>query len=283
MRRVREETLQTPEDAPRRGLRDGLSLEDEHPHMTTTFIGIDLAWAVDRNHTGIVVLRGNEGGAKYQASATGITSLAGIVDFVPEQAGASTVVAVDAPLVVTNVSGFRDCEREIGRRFGSVHASCHSNNLTRTPHPAGVRLVEALAPLDFRHDFDLATARQREGRWLLEVYPHPAMVVLFGLGQVIKYKKGRVGQKRRGLAELQRHLVTLASGSHGLLETAALRELLSQEVDALRGAALKRYEDKLDALFCAYLAWHCWRWGAARNEMFGTLENGYIVVPKAAG
>ncbi len=44
---------------------------------------------------------------------------------------------------------------------------------------------------------------------------------------------------------------------------------------------MKRYEDTLDAIFCAYLAWHCWRWGAERNEMFGTMEQGYIVVPKA--
>jgi predicted RNase H-like nuclease len=53
-------------------------------------------------------------------------------------------------------------------------------------------------------------------------------------------------------------------------------------VDRVKGLALKRYEDTLDALFCAYLAWHCWRWGKARNECFGDLAHGYIVVPKAA-
>ena len=40
-------------------------------------------------------------------------------------------------------------------------------------------------------------------------------------------------------------------------------------------------EDPLDAVLCAYLAWHCWRWGEERNEMFGTMAEGYIVVPKA--
>jgi predicted RNase H-like nuclease len=251
--------------------------------LITTFIGIDLAWAADRNHTGIVVLRGDERGAKYVTAADEATSLAGIVEFVQEHASSTTVVAVDAPLVVTNVTGFRECEREIGRRFGSSHASCHSNNLTRTPNPAGMQLVEALAPRGFRHDFDIATALQRPGRWLFEVYPHPAMVVLFELKQIIKYKKGPVARRRRGLRELQRHLRWLTDSSRGLLPSRELSVLLMQEVGELRGQSLKRYEDTLDALFCAHLAWHCWRWGAARNEMFGTLENGYIVVPRGAG
>lgn len=250
--------------------------------MKTTFVGIDLAWNVDRNHTGIVVLRGDARGARFVASATGVSSLAGIVEFVQGHASSSTVVAVDAPLVVTNATGFRECEREIGKRFGRFHASCHSNNLTRTPNPAGMRLVESLARHGFRHDFDLGRARQRKGRWLVEVYPHPAMVVLFGLRRIIRYKKGTVAQKRRGLRVLQRHLGTLAVPSCGLVSNRALEALLARNVGALAGQALKCYEDTLDALFCAYLAWYCWRWGEARNEMFGTLENGYIVVPKRA-
>ena len=50
-------------------------------------------------------------------------------------------------------------------------------------------------------------------------------------------------------------------------------------MDELRGRSLKSYEDALDAVFCAYLAFHYWRWGAERNEMIGDLESGYIVVP----
>lgn len=250
--------------------------------MKTTFIGIDLAWAVHRNHTGIVVLRGDAQGARFVASATDVTSLAGIVEFVREHASSSTVVAVDAPLVVTNATGFRECEREIGQEFGRFDASCQSNNLTRTPSPAGMQLVAELAPLGFRHDFSIATARQRPGRWMFEVYPHPAMVTLFGLERIIKYKKGPVAQKRRGLRELQRHLRWLTDSSRGLLPDRDLDALLTQEVEDLRGQSLKRYEDTLDALFCAYLAWYCWRWGEERNDHFGDLERGYIVVPTRA-
>jgi predicted RNase H-like nuclease len=54
--------------------------------------------------------------------------------------------------------------------------------------------------------------------------------------------------------------------------------LLHRDVATLKGRALKQYEDKLDALFCAYLAWYCWKWGAKKNEMYGSMEDGYIVV-----
>jgi predicted RNase H-like nuclease len=251
--------------------------------MTTTFVGIDLAWNPDRNHTGIAVLRGDVRGTRFVASSTGVASLAGIVEFVQKHAASSTVVAVDAPLVVTNASGFRECEREIGRRFGRFHASCHSNNLTRTPEPAGMRLVAALTKFGFQHDFDIADARQRNGRWLVEVYPHPAMVVLFGLKQIIKYKKGSVANRRHGLQVLQRHLMALTAESRGLIGSSELTAVLDRDLASVRGALLKCHEDTLDALFCAYLAWYCWRWGEERNEVFGTLENGYVVVPKRVG
>ncbi len=68
-----------------------------------------------------------------------------------------------------------------------------------TGHPyanTGRDLVDALAGQGFRHDFQLGQARQRTGRWILEVYPHPAMVRLFRLERIIKYKKGTVAQKR---------------------------------------------------------------------------------------
>ncbi len=81
---------------------------------------------------------------------------------------------------------------------------------------------------------------------------------------------------------LREHLRTLAKGSRGLIGSPTLTELLDRDPAGLAGKALKRYEDTLDAIFCAYLAWHCWRWSEQRNEMFGTMAEGYIVVPKVA-
>lgn len=247
--------------------------------MTTTFIGIDLAWKVDSNHTGCAVLEGNGREARFLALSADVGSMRGVVDFIEKHATANTVVAVDAPLIVINETGQRLCETRVGQRFGRFGASCHSTNLSRNPRPAGARLVAALSGLGFRHDLDLSRAKGQSGRWIFEVYPHPAMIVLFGLERIIRYKKGSVADKRRGLKQLQALLLTLTRNGGALVETDDFRRLCDQDVEELAGRALKHYEDSLDAAFCAYLAFHCWLWGDARNEMFGDLEAGYIVVP----
>ena len=51
------------------------------------------------------------------------------------------VVAVDAPLVISNMTGQRTCETAVGRRYGSRDASCHTSNLTLYPNAASVRLA----------------------------------------------------------------------------------------------------------------------------------------------
>ena len=105
-------------------------------------------------------------------------------------------------------------------------------------------------------------------------------MVLFGRKKIIKYKKGRVAQKRAGLAEFRGCIVRHIFGQGaGFRLDAAARAMLSADLDALRGAELKHYEDTLDAVICAYLAFHLWRWGWDRSEMIGDLETGYIVNP----
>ena len=59
-----------------------------------------------------------------------------------------------------------------------------------------------------------------------------------------------------------------------------MAELLSVDLDALRGRALKAYEDTLDSLLCAYEGYYFWYWGFDRNEVFGDIESGYILNPK---
>ena len=86
--------------------------------MTTTFIGVDLAWKVDCNHTGCAVLKGTGKDARLAAISSGIRSFQALVEFIETHATVNTVVAIDGPLVVTNHSGQRPCETEMARRFG---------------------------------------------------------------------------------------------------------------------------------------------------------------------
>ncbi len=249
---------------------------------STTFLGADLAWAVEKRTSAIAVLRGDANGAELVALSGPIIGSSRVVEFIAGQSSLDSVMAVDASLVVTNPTGQRACEKQVSQRFGARGASCHSTSLAKGYARTGMQLVQDLSLHGFTHDFDLSQARQRPGRWLFEVYPHPAMIQLWGLPRIIPYKKGSVAQKRMGLATLVAHLHRLCAPPFGLLENELLRQTLGRNLPALRGQRLKDHEDTLDALFCAYLAWHCWRWGAERSEMIGTLENGYIVVPKAS-
>lgn len=245
------------------------------------FVGVDLAWAVDRRHTGVAVMAGGARGVSLTDLSAELHSLEAVTQFIHAHLSKSMVVAVDASLIVNNDVGQRLCETEVGRAFGHFHASCHSTNRTRRYVDSGERLVRSLADQGFDHGLPLKMAKFRPGRWLIEVYPHPAMVRLFDLDRIIRYKKGTIDERRSGLRLLQSHMRRLGTSGCGLQPSECLDRLLGVDPADLKGQALKRYEDMLDAVFCAYLAWHFWRWGEEKNDVFGELGTGYIVVPKS--
>jgi len=235
------------------------------------FIGVDLAWATDTKHTGIAVMEGDAERVWLRCLSKGMRSLDAVASYVLGHTAPTTVVSIDASLIVRTRRGN---ERAISQTFGARGASCHSTNRGRQHFDSGGRLVEKLG---FAH-FIPFEGPMRGGQWVIEVYPHPAMLRLFNLDWIIRYKKGKVAEKRGGLVELQQRLKTLAC----LEDSEALSTLLEQDPAARRGNSLKELEDLLDATFCAYLAWHNSRWGAERNDCFGDLEHGYIVVRRSA-
>ncbi len=248
----------------------------------TTFIGVDLAWKSERNSSAIAVANWTGASAKITDVTSGIRGLDEVVAQIERHASENTVVAIDAPLIIRNLSGRRPCESAISQRFGGRHASAHSSNLTLYPEPATHELVRRLERDGFGHC--VATERQRSGRWFFEVYPHPAQIVLFRLPTIIKYKakSGRPRLLRDAeFRRLQMLLVSLQEKEPALgIGVASSR--LSTPFQALRGQPLKDHEDALDAWFCTYLALHMWYWGNERTEVVGDFENGYIVLPVAS-
>lgn len=247
--------------------------------MTTTFIGIDLAWQSDKNHSGIVVTRGDDSGAIAESASAGVTSLDAVVAFVEEHTTANTVIAIDAPLVIRNATGQRPCETAVSRRFGAYHAGAHSTNLGRYPDAPPCRLVEMLEAAGFSHEPRPHTSGERDGKWFFEVYPHPAMVNLFRLDHIIRYKKGTVSERAKGLLLLRNYLSALRVFEPPLRAGDDVERLFFESLPRLRGKALKHHEDLLDAYFCSYLALFYWSFGAARNEIIGDVNSGYIIVP----
>jgi hypothetical protein len=85
--------------------------------VTTTFIGIDLAWQSDRNHSGIVVAQGDDSGATADVASAGISTLAGVERFVLDHATSNTVVAMlSFGMDEVVIDALFRCRRESDRR-----------------------------------------------------------------------------------------------------------------------------------------------------------------------
>jgi predicted RNase H-like nuclease len=237
--------------------------------VTATFIGIDLAWQSDRNPTGAVALCERDGRLHLLEAAPSLVGLGTIQEFIARHETERTTVAVDGSLVIPNASGNRRCEREVSSRYGARGASCHATNLTLYPNAGSVRLATWLASRGYAHPGPSA-----EARVMLEVYPHAAYVALFELPRIIRYKKGRVADKVAGLRVVQQTLAHLPFAHDGVLG-----ELLTCDPASVRGQARKAFEDALDALLCAYLAFYVSAYGMASCDLFGSHAEGYIVNP----
>lgn len=255
--------------------------------MATRYIGVDLAWSA-RNRSGAAVLAGGPGGAELAEPPALLGGLEEIVGYIERHAGEGpAIVAVDAPLWVPNAEGRRPAEAELTAAFRAYEAGAHPANRRLLARDGGAvrgeRLVAALAALGrpFRHVDRVAAGEG--GRLVTEVFPHPAMVAIFGLDRTLKYKArpGRgAGERLAAWAAYHAHLRGLGAADPPLRGPLPL---LDADVAALRPARLKDHEDMADALFCAYIALYAHRWGAARCRTFGDMERGYIFTPVPAG
>jgi predicted RNase H-like nuclease len=193
----------------------------------------------------------------------------------------AVIIAVDAPTLITNRTGMRAADRLAHQHFGRYHAGCYPANLGRPFAAQTVAFGQSLTARGFVHAPVIQP--QQPGRYQIEVFPHPAIVNLFGLEQIIKYKKGRLAERRQELIRYRDLILTVLPTLEPKLDLAAASVLA--EVPTT-GIALKALEDQLDSLICAYVAAHWWYWGLERNLVIGSADpaicaaEGYIIVPK---
>lgn len=242
-----------------------------------TFIGLDLAWS-PKKESGICWLTGDSvESLRCTRLGAEVSNMEEIAEEISRVDG-SVVVTIDAPVLY---SPERDVEREIARRFGKYKAAAHS------PHPhvkagrkTGIDLGEALCKRGFTCDPRSLLKGDRPTRTAVEVYPHTIHVRLFKLAERLKYKKGRVADKRAGLLQYQWHLEALIGKvAPKVLDCVDVQIALDPETArSARGKSLKRLDDTLDGLTCALAAYLIWK-EPERWEMIGDL-NGYIAVPR---
>jgi len=233
----------------------------------TTFLGVDLGWY--GKPTGLASL-GYTGEQLHLRSLTRLEHPDEIFRWIESEVGAGdAVAAVDAPLVINNQTGIRPAEHELNHDFRRYHAGCHAANLGRPFAAKVLAFRQRLESLGFA--LGGPGGPRPNGRFQIEVHPHAATVSLFGLSQIVKYKRGLRQDRARELRRLRKLLLD------GL---PTFTPPLTLELPPIPPTGpLKPVEDRIDAVLCAYIAAHWWYWGAAGSTHYGTAAAGYIVVP----
>jgi predicted RNase H-like nuclease len=188
-------------------------------------------------------------------------SFAGNIPNIPEILEAAAViagdivdvVALDMPVAKISISSRRCADNQISIEFGSRWCSAHTPHSQR-PGSLGLALSTAFAD----SGYPIWTQREEhETRRLLEVYPHPALLSLLGRAKRVPYKISKARRYWPNFSVPQRIEALLAEYTH--IRAALIRSfgdiglvLPVAEAVACLGH-LKRYEDSLDALVCAWV------------------------------
>ena len=249
------------------------------------FIGLDLAWGA-KNPSAAVTLEWDTAAQlllsiSFADTLTDDNSICGYL--AANDNGGGLIVGVDAPLDVPNETGERPVESILRRCFGKYQAGAHpANRSLYRGDIRGERLAER-----FQNEYNLTAhyefaLRDPNARNVLEVFPHPAMVVLFDLDKTLKYKL----KKGRDYASRMAAFARFSEGLHALQNAEpALNPpdwLHSPEwfrtTVGVTQVGLKQIEDAMDALVCAYVAAYFWYWGEGEKCMvIGDKTTGYIV------
>jgi predicted RNase H-like nuclease len=247
-------------------------VRDEEPGPVR-LVGADLAWG-HRGGSGLAVL--DEAGSLLALGR--VRTDDEIDDWIRHEAPGPCLVAIDAPLVVRNPTGRRECERLVARHFGRTGAVCHPTNLANPRFADGGRGWALTRRLGLDLSGDAGAARRA-----VEVYPHAALVELFELPTVLRYKAkpGRDRESLRSetlrLADLVESLAAAAVPAR-VAEHPGWRSTRAEVAATPTKARLAALQDVLDAVVCAYVALLHHR-APHRTRALGTAADGLLVTP----
>ena len=164
------------------------------------------------------------------------------------------LVTIDMPVAKTPFATRRPSDRIVSREFGSRWCAAHSPTAAR-PGALGVRISDALSAAGY--ELATTTTHLSGTRKFLEVYPHPALLSLLQRPRRVPYKvsKSRKYWPREPVPVRVRNLLDEFKAIRlALVEVFNGPMLELPEPDDVRSlSALKRYEDALDALVCAWV------------------------------
>ncbi|NET01852.1 MAG: DUF429 domain-containing protein [Sphaerospermopsis sp. SIO1G2] len=240
------------------------------------FIGVDFGWT--SQPSGLCCLELVEG--KLQLlDLDRLDDIADILVWINETVPTQEpgIVAVDAPTLIPNPTGSRLPDKLSHKFFGKYHAGCYPANQNLAFAERTINFGLKLEALGFVHAPKIEP--QIPGRYQIEVFPHPAIVNLFQLNRILKYKKGKIAERRLELIKLHNYIQNILPTLSPPLRSLRLCGSFPQEIPTT-GKELKATEDMLDSLICAYVGAYWWFWGVEKNIVLGDLSTGYIVVPE---
>lgn len=186
---------------------------------------------------------------------------------VPYQKEYDITVGVDAPLKVPNQTGNRETEKAFLRDFARYKIGMLPVNRTLMERMFGMVRGEALLGVLEAEGFTLSSDRQG----VLEVYPHSTIAVCFNDNRLLPYKR----KKGRSLSDVKAALQTYQDY---LRKAVADHPVFSVDIGALKGKAIKEYEDTLDGITSAYTLWYC-RHFPERCKRYSAEGEGVFVTP----
>jgi len=213
--------------------------------LNSVYIGIDLAWG-EKNLSGFCVLSPQNKKLKILDIRL-IKSIDEIILEIQKYKGYKIYVGVDAPLVVPNETGNREIEKNFNKDFAKYKISMlPANRKLLTKYSPNIRSEELYKRLDgdgFKRDYN-------SNKVIFEVYTHSTIAMCFNNHKILPYKrkKGRNTEFIKEQLEIYKNYLKKVISSH---------DIFKEDLSLIKGQKLKDYEDKLDAITCAYCMYYC--------------------------
>lgn len=170
----------------------------------------------------------------------------------------NAIIGIDAPLIIKNLTGHRRHETDFLKIFSRHGLGLHAVNRKRYPFLFPEVLYRELNVMGFCFDKNN----------IFEVYPHATIMVCFNNMEVLQYKsKFGVELQRKNLMKLLFFISSVMN----------CKNLFPITIAQAKGKELKKYEDLLDALVCAYTVYYCMHHECLK---FGNVEDGILLIPK---
>jgi len=213
-------------------------------------LGIDAAWT-ETHLSGVAAVVEEDGRWRLKRAAESYEEFcksrepADLLQAAKEACKADIcVVAVDMPLSRLPIEGRRASDIGVSKEYGSKWAATHSPSKARPG-----KVSDELRAGFEANGFPLRT-EDFEGRGLIEVYPHPALIEFMRAEKRLPYKEGKRASYWKNQSRDERREKLL--GVWRTIVNALEREITGvQEAMQLPPPGLKAFEDKLDAIICA--------------------------------